>query len=90
MAAAHGRLEMVQLLVNAGASVNQYVRYDETPLINASRHGDLAVVRYLVEHGADPNLAVPTGNLPGEMRSPLSMAANPAVADYLRSRGARR
>jgi beta-lactamase regulating signal transducer with metallopeptidase domain len=90
MAAAHGRLEMVALLIQAQADVNQYVKYDETPLINASRHGDLAVVRYLLDHGADPNLAVPSGNLPGEMRSPLSMAANPLVAQYLKSRGARR
>lgn len=90
MAAAHGRLEMVRLLVAAGSDVNQYVKYDETPLINASRHGNLAVVGYLIDHGADPNLAVPSGNRPGEMRSPLSMAANRQVADYLESRGARR
>lgn len=90
VAAAHGRLEMVALLIGAGADPNQFVRHDETPLINAARHGDLAVVRYLVEHGADPNLAVPSGNRRGEMRSPLSMAANPLVAQYLRSRGARR
>jgi len=89
-AAAHGRLAMVELLVAAGADVNGYVRYDETPLINAARSGEVRVVRYLVDHGADPNLAVPSGNLPGEMRSPLGMAANPQVADYLKSRGARR
>jgi len=89
-AAAHGRLDMVKLLVGSGAKVNQYVPFDETPLINAARHGDLAVVGYLIDHGADPNLAVPSNNLPGEMRSPLSMAADPAVAQYLRSRGARR
>jgi len=89
-AAAHGRFEMVALLVAAGADVNQYVRHDETPLINATRTGDIGVIRYLIDHGADPNLAVPSGNLPGEMRSPLSMAANTEVADYLKSRGARR
>jgi beta-lactamase regulating signal transducer with metallopeptidase domain len=90
MAAAHGRLEMVRLLVEAGADVNQYVPFDETPLINAARHGDLAVVGYLIDHGADPNLAVRSMNRPGDMRSPLSMAADGQVADYLRSRGARR
>jgi beta-lactamase regulating signal transducer with metallopeptidase domain len=90
MAAAHGRLEMVRLLVDAGADVNQYVPFDETPLINAARHGDLAVVGYLMDRGADPNLAVPSMNRPGEVRSPLSMAADPAVAQYLKSRGARR
>lgn len=90
MAAAHRRLEMAQFLVAAGADVNRYVKFDETPLINAARSGDLAVVRFLIDRGADPNLAVPSGNRPGEMRSPLNVAANAQVADYLKSRGARR
>jgi len=90
VAAAHRRLEMAQFLVRAGADVNRYVKFDETPLISAARGGDLALVGFLIDHGADPNLAVPSGNRPGEMRSPLSMAANDQVADYLRSRGARR
>ena len=81
---------MAQFLVAAGADVNAYVKFDETPLINAARSGDLALVRFLIDRGADPNLAVPSGNRPGEMRSPLNMAANPQVADYLKSRGARR
>lgn len=89
-AAAHGRLEMVKLLVEAGADVNGYVRHDETPLINAARAGHLDVVRYLIDRGADPNIEVPSGNLPGETRTPLRMAANDQVAEYLRSRGARR
>eukprot|EP01035_Chromulina_nebulosa_P016679 gene16679-22118_t len=38
---------------------------------------------------ADPNLAVPSGNMPGEMRSPLSMARDQQISDYLKSRGAR-
>lgn len=90
MAAAHGRLEMAQFLVAAGADVNRYAKFDETPLINAARKGDLALIRFLIDSGADPNLAVPSGNRPGEMRSPLSMAANGRVSDYLKSRGARR
>jgi beta-lactamase regulating signal transducer with metallopeptidase domain len=90
MAAAHRRLEMVELLVEAGADVNAYVPYDETPLINAARGGDVSVVAYLIERGADPNLAVPSRNRPGEMRSPLSMAANDDVADFLKRHGARR
>jgi len=90
MAAAHRRLEMAQFLVQAGADVNRYVKFDETPLINAARSGDIALVGFLIDRGADPNLAVPSGNWPGEMRSPLGMAANAQVADYLKSRGARR
>lgn len=89
-AAAHRRLEMVELLVAAGADVDRFVLGDETPLINAARGGDVGVVAYLIERGADPNLAVPSGNRIGEMRSPLSMAANPDVADFLRRHGAKR
>lgn len=89
-AAAHGRLEMAELLVEAGADVNGFVLHDETPLINAARVGNLGVLAYLIERGADPNLAVPSGNRPGEMRSPLSMAANSEVADFLRRHGASR
>ncbi|HEY0650384.1 M56 family metallopeptidase [Phenylobacterium sp.] len=89
-AAAHGRLEMARLLVERGADVNAFVFHDETPLINAARGGKVDLVRYLLDRGADPNLTVPSGNRPGEMRSPLSMAANPAIAEILRSRGARR
>jgi beta-lactamase regulating signal transducer with metallopeptidase domain len=90
MAAAHGRMEMVRLLLDRGADANAFVLRDETPLINASRGGKADVVRYLLDRGADPNLAVPSGNRPGEMRSPLSMAANPAIAEILKSRGASR
>lgn len=89
-ASAHGRRDMVEMLIRAGADVNGFVLGDETPLINAARSGELSVVAYLIEQGADPNLAVPSGNRPGEMRSPLSMAANPAIADFLRRHGARR
>ncbi|HEY8572613.1 M56 family metallopeptidase [Phenylobacterium sp.] len=90
VAAREGRLDIATRLVAGGADVNGFVLYDETPLINAARMGHLAMVRFLVDRGADPSLAVPSGNLPGETRSPLKMAANKQVADYLRSRGARR
>lgn len=90
MAAAHGRRDMVEMLIRAGADPNGFVLGDETPLINAARSGELSVVTYLLEHGADPNLAVPSGNRPGEMRSPLSMAANAEVAALLRRHGAKR
>ncbi|RYG38327.1 MAG: hypothetical protein EON93_02220 [Burkholderiales bacterium] len=83
-------LDMVKLLVEAGADVDAYVPGDETPLINAAYHGDLAVISYLIDHGANPDHAVPTTNFPGDMRSPLSVAANTTVAEYLKSRGARR
>jgi beta-lactamase regulating signal transducer with metallopeptidase domain len=89
VAAREGRLQLAERLVRSGADVNRFVMFDETPLINAARAGHIEMVRFLLDHGADPNLAVPSGNLPGEMRSPLGMAHDRLIADYLRSRGAR-
>lgn len=88
-AAASGRLDVATLLVARGADVNGFVLGDETPLINAARGGELAMARLLVDRGADVNLVVPSGNRPGETRSPLGVTRDVAVADYLRSRGAR-
>ena len=83
-----------QLLVERGADVNGFVLSDETPLINAAREGNLDVVRYLVAHGADINLAVPAEAGPApEIRSPLSEAlkhGRTQVVDYLRAHGAQR
>jgi ankyrin repeat protein len=89
VAARDGRVDIARRLLASGANVNAFVLYDETPLINAARAGHPEMVRFLLDHGADPNLAVPSGNRPGEMRSPLGMARDPAIADYLRRRGAR-
>lgn len=51
-AALQGRLDLVQLLVQAGADVNR--GGFSTPLVVAAQRGDLEVVRFLVESGADP------------------------------------
>lgn len=49
---------MVQLLVEKfGAEVNVYDSMDMSPLMMAMRHNDVASVRSLLEHGADPNAA---------------------------------
>lgn len=90
VAASAGRLEIVRTLVEHGASVEAFVPGDETPLINAAQSGDLSTVRYLVEKGADVNRAVASN--PGQTRSPLGEAirtGHPAIADYLKARGAR-
>jgi ankyrin repeat protein len=44
---------VVPVLVEAGANVNAHSVDNITPLHGAAYHGDLATVRYLVEHGAD-------------------------------------
>jgi ankyrin repeat protein len=45
--------EIVRLLIEAGAAVNVKQRHGWTPLHGAAHEGDLALVRYLVDHGAD-------------------------------------
>lgn len=49
------RLEVVKLLVGMGEDVNAADNYGITPLMVAANLGDLNVVKYLVEKGADLN-----------------------------------
>ena len=54
-AAANGNKDAVILLIRHGASVHNLDQFDSTPLIEASRHGHSAVVKFLLELGANPN-----------------------------------
>lgn len=56
-AAAAGHMEVVQLLVQHGASVNSTTRTNSTPLRAACFDGHYEIVRYLVQHGADIEVA---------------------------------
>ena len=47
------RLEVVKLLVDLGEDVNAADNYGITPLMVAANLGDIGVVRYLIEKGAD-------------------------------------
>ena len=47
------RLEVVKLLIDLGEDVNAADSYGITPLMVAANLGDIAVVRYLVDKGAD-------------------------------------
>ncbi|KAF4455179.1 NACHT domain [Fusarium albosuccineum] len=59
LSAQKGRLEILKLLVGAGAEINRPKlpenRYDSTPLIEAARMGHARVVQFLLKSGADPN-----------------------------------
>ena len=53
-AAADGALELVRMLVGAGASVDSKTPpYDETPLVVAANNGHTEVVRFLILSGAE-------------------------------------
>ena len=65
MAARQGFLDTVKALVEAGADVNQRNPGDQsTALVVATVNGHFDVGVYLLEHGADPNLATDNGLAP--------------------------
>ena len=47
------RLEVVKLMVNLGEDVNHADSYGITPLMAAANLGDINIVRYLIDKGAD-------------------------------------
>lgn len=63
-----GYVEIVKILLNYGAKINALTKFDETPLYKACfggcespAEGRIAVVKFLLEHGANPNLCPCTG-----------------------------
>ena len=56
-AAREGCLECVQMLVSAGANVNQTTNYGWSALLTATQNRHYMLASYLLDHGADPNLA---------------------------------
>jgi ankyrin repeat protein len=94
--AASGDLETVRLLLDAGAKTDDFpsskdpratdiVAGFRTPLMWAAYHNDVAMVRFLLDRGADPNRSTYFGN-------PLSHACwkdGFEAADLLLDRGAK-
>lgn len=56
-AAREGCLECAQILVDAGAAVNQKTFYGWTPLLTATQNRHYKLAAFLLAHGADVNLA---------------------------------
>jgi glyoxylase-like metal-dependent hydrolase (beta-lactamase superfamily II) len=80
------RGEIARYLVAQGADVNATSNFHLTPLTLAcARKAPLAVVRLLVEAGADVNAAAKYSGNP--LDNALE-AGDPAVVDYLKSKGA--
>ncbi len=56
-AARTGQLDEVRRMLESGVPVNSQNSYGQTPLFMATMTGNLEVMSYLLEKGADPNLA---------------------------------
>ena len=56
-AARQGDLESAELLIAAGAGVNQVTEYGWTPLLTATQNRHYKLALFLIEKGADVNLA---------------------------------
>ena len=56
-AAREGDIESAQLLLDAGAQINQVTEYGWTPLLTAVNNRNYQLAKFLLEKGADPNIA---------------------------------
>jgi uncharacterized protein len=64
-AAREGRIEAMKALVDAKADINQKVVGDNsTPMLIATINGHFDLAKYLLDQGADPNLAAHNGVTP--------------------------
>ena len=53
--------EMIQLFINAGASVNHQDDFGRTPLIMAATSGNLVAAQILINSRAEVNMVTPGG-----------------------------
>ncbi|RDW64332.1 uncharacterized protein DSM5745_09743 [Aspergillus mulundensis] len=67
LASSRGHLEVVKVLVDAGADVN-FANHNSTALSAAAYRGDVDLVKFLLQRGADPNWGDSTSE-------PLKLAA---------------
>jgi ankyrin repeat protein len=63
-AARSSAIDVAQVLLDAGADVNQTSRYGWSPLLAATQNNNLQMGKFLIEHGADVNLANKGGWVP--------------------------
>jgi hypothetical protein len=86
LAAASGRAEMIQLLLDAGAQVNRTDRHGDTALMSAVRAGSVESIRKLLARGAQVDQADKAGN---RAMTYALRTARSDVQQLLREAGAR-
>ena len=86
-AVAGKQLQVVELLVSKGADVNLQTEHAPTPLHVAARNGDVAIAKFLIDHGAKVNVKA-QGYGPTPLQEAL-INSNPAVAELLVKSGAK-
>ena len=93
-----GSLDIVKILINNGAEINQYNSKNSNryqPLIYASESGNLNLVKYLVENGANVNIKNKEWFHPNKewiIYTPLYVAYkmnNYKIVEYLLEKGAK-
>jgi len=67
MAALKGHVDIVKLLIDAGAKIDGANRYGDTPLIDAVENSHVDVVNLLLKHGVDPWRANNRGDRPADL-----------------------
>ena len=80
-------LDMTELLLQAGANVEQQHFLGTTALHWASRSGNLELIELLLDHGADVNRV--GRKFAGRLQSPIQMARDDKTRQLLRQYGAR-
>ncbi|KHJ87194.1 ankyrin repeat protein, partial [Oesophagostomum dentatum] len=58
------KLTLIEMLLEAGASVNSADRSSRTPLLHAVNMNDTEIVQFLLSKGADPNVEDDNGDTP--------------------------
>eukprot|EP00300_Choanocystis_sp_HF-7_P016698 c19498_g1_i5.p1 GENE.c19498_g1_i5~~c19498_g1_i5.p1 ORF type:complete len:308 (+),score=68.52 c19498_g1_i5:41-964(+) len=94
-----GAVDSVEILIGLGADIHQADHSGCTPIFHAARGRHLEVVRTLIKHGADVNVATARTIemqwhffIERENRTPLSIAADVndyAIVEFLLQNGAR-
>lgn len=80
-------LEMTQLLLDRGAKIEQQHFLGTTALHFACRRSPIELIELLIENGADVNRV--SRKFKAEGLTPLQIARDEKVKDYLRSKGAK-